>query len=141
MLSLRQNKIMLTYIKRYPFSISIILVVTYLSLFRPPQIATALPLFEGADKLVHFLMYGGISFTLWFEFLLNRRREVLPMWHGWIGAVCCPILFSGGMELAQTYFTTYRSGDWLDLAFNIIGVFLATGFALWILPLFLKRKS
>ena len=49
-----------------------------------------------------------------------------PMWHAWVGAFLCPVLFSGCVELLQEYCTTYRGGDWLDFAANTTGAILAS---------------
>ncbi|MDR4036860.1 MAG: VanZ family protein, partial [Parabacteroides sp.] len=43
--------------KKYPFSLAIILIVIYLSFFKPPRMDD-IPLFPGVDKVVHFCMYG-----------------------------------------------------------------------------------
>lgn len=67
------------------------------------------------DKLVHICMYFGMSGMLWLEFLRAHRRDEAPLWHAWIGAFFCPVLFSGCVELLQEYCTSYRGGDWLDL--------------------------
>lgn len=130
---------MLYYIKRYPFSLLIILTVVYLSFFKPPTFDV--PLFEGFDKLVHFCMYGGMAGMLWLEFLLNHRREVLSLKRVLIGAVLCPIVFSGLIELGQQYLTTYRGGDWRDFAANTAGVLVASVFAWFVMrPYILKKK-
>lgn len=123
---------MFYYIRRYPFSLLIILAVFYLSLFKPPT-SIQLPLFPGADKLVHFCMYCGVSGVLWIEFLLNHRRYASRLWHGWVGAVVCPIVMSGILELLQEYCTSYRSGDWFDFLANSCGVLIATAFAWFVL--------
>lgn len=126
------------YIKGYPFSLTIILVVIYLSFFKPPTM-TNLPLFPGMDKVVHFCMYGGLSGILWVEFLRNHRKNKGLMYHAWIGAVCCPIVMSGLIEILQAYCTTYRGGDWLDFLANVCGVVVATLFVWYILrPYILK---
>lgn len=130
----------LYYLKRYPFSIVLIGVVAYLSFFRPPSLNK--PLFEGFDKVVHFLMYAGVSGMLWIEFLFNHRRNGLNIRHGIVGAVVCPILFGGGIELGQQYLTWYRSGDWRDFLANTLGVLAATLVARYILtPLILRKRS
>lgn len=130
------------YIKKYPLSLSFIAIVVYLSLFRPPQTDIFIPLFVHTDKLVHFLMYAGISVTLWFEFFRgNKLYKPSPIWHAWIGAFVCPILFGGAIELAQTYCTTFRSGDWYDLLANILGVCTATALALRLFPRLFRRKE
>ena len=132
---------MLYYLKRYPFSLAIILIVTYLSLFKPPTLPH-LPLFPGADKVVHFCMYCGVSGMLWIEFLRNHRKYEVCLWHAWVGAVLCPILMSGIIELLQEYCTTYRSGDWYDLLANGCGVLVATGLAWFVLrPRILSSKK
>ncbi|WP_321334457.1 VanZ family protein [uncultured Bacteroides sp.] len=114
---------MVYYIKRYPVSLIIIAVVIYLSFFKPPT--TELSRIPDFDKMVHFCMYFGMSGMLWLEFLRSHKKGA-PMWHVWIGALLCPILFSGCVELLQAYCTTYRGGEWLDLAANASGASLAS---------------
>ena len=129
---------MLYYLKKYPFSIFIILTVLYLSFFRPPSIDA--PLIPHFDKIAHFCMYGGLSGMLWLEFLRNHRySKSTSLLHAWIGAVFCPIALSGGIELAQEYLTSYRGGDWADFLANICGVMTATLIAYYLLrPRILK---
>lgn len=131
---------MLGYLKKYPFSLALIALVCYLSLFRPPKVDD-LPLFPGFDKLVHFCMYGAISGMLWLEFLRNHRRGVEVLWHAWIGAVLCPVVMSGAIELLQSYCTSYRSGDWLDFLANSCGVAAATAFAWFVMRRWFARKE
>ena len=130
---------MLYYIKKYPFSIAIILAVVYLSFFKPPSVdVSSIP---GFDKLAHICMYGGLSGMLWFEFIRNHKGEGNYL-HAWLGAVVCPVLLSGAIELLQEYATTYRGGDWLDFLANATGVLPATLFANLVLkPWLVKRKS
>lgn len=118
------------YLKKYPFSLLIILLVIYLSFFKPPSVPVTR--FPGWDKVVHICMYAGMSGMLWLEFFRNHRHNKVS-WHAWIGAVVCPILFSGLIEILQEYCTTYRGGDWLDFAANSFGVCLATLFAWFVL--------
>jgi VanZ family protein len=129
---------MLQYIKKYPASLFIILVVIYLSFFKPPK--TELSKIENLDKVVHFCMYFGMSGMLWLEFLRAHRRERLPLMHAWIGATLCPILFSGCVELLQEYCTTYRGGDWMDFLANSLGAICATAINyIWVRPWILRR--
>ncbi len=118
---------MLYFIRKYPVSLLIILAVIYLSFFRPPS--TDLNTIPYIDKVVHVCMYFGMSGMLWLEFLWAHRREQVPLWHAWVGALLCPVLFSGVVELLQAYCTTYRGGDWLDFAANTAGALLASGVA------------
>ena len=119
---------MLYFLKRYPVSLLVISAVVYLSFFRPPS--TELDGIPNIDKVVHVCMYFGMSGMLWFEFLRAHRRDHTPLWHAWVGAFLCPVLFSGVVELLQAYCTTYRGGDWLDFAANATGAVLASAVAL-----------
>lgn len=130
---------MLYYLKRYPISLFIIVVVIYLSFFRPPSVEIGK--IPGIDKLAHVCMYGGLSGMLWFEFLRNHRKYYEVMWHAWVGAVLCPVLMSGVIELLQEYYTSYRGGDWFDFLANSVGVTLATLFAYFVMrPWMMKKK-
>ncbi|MDL2245459.1 VanZ family protein [Parabacteroides sp. OttesenSCG-928-J18] len=127
------------YIRTYPFSLAVILVVVYLSFFKPPSLT--IPLFAGIDKLVHFCMYGGLSGVLWLEFLWNHRKEKVRFRRGLIGATLCPILFSGLVEIGQEYLTHYRGGEWLDFLANSTGVLTATVIAWYVIrPLLMKNR-
>ena len=119
------------YIKSYPFSIILILVVAYLSLSKFPTLNILL--FPGLDKAVHFCMYAGLSGMLWIEFLFNHRKKEINIIHAIVGAMICPILFSGLIELCQQYLTRYRSGDWMDFIGNVSGVLIASLIAWFIL--------
>lgn len=72
---------MLSYIKKYPVSLFIILAVIYLSFFKPPS--TEISKIPNIDKVVHICMYFGMSGMLWLEFLRAHRRDHTPVWHAW----------------------------------------------------------
>lgn len=130
---------MLYYLKRYPISLAVIAIVIYLSFFKPPTMD--IPKIPYMDKLVHLCMYGGVSGMLWIEFLRNHRKYDEVMWHAWIGAVLCPIVMGGVIELLQEYCTSYRGGDWFDFLANSTGVLLATLFAYFLLRPWMLRKK
>ena len=130
---------MLSYIKKYPVSLFIILAVIYLSFFKPPS--TEISKIPNIDKVVHICMYFGMSGMLWLEFLRAHRRDHTPVWHAWVGAFVCPVLFSGCVELLQEYCTTYRGGDWMDFAANTTGAVLASLIGYFIVrPRILSKK-
>lgn len=132
---------MLYYIKKYPLSLIIIGAVIYLSFFKPPS--TELNDIPYLDKIVHGCMYLGMSGMLWLEFLRAHRKHSSPMWHVWMGAFFCPVLFSGCIELLQAYATTYRGGDWLDFVANTTGAVLASLIGYFIVRprMLYKRRS
>ena len=130
---------MLYYLKKYPISLTVIAIVIYLSFFKPPTMEiTKIP---NMDKLVHLCMYGGVSGMLWIEFLRNHRKYDEVMWHAWIGAVLCPVLMSGAIELLQEYCTTYRGGDWLDFVANTTGAFIASMIGYFVLRPWMAKKQ
>ncbi|MBQ7272399.1 MAG: VanZ family protein [Bacteroidaceae bacterium] len=128
---------MKSFISRYPCSLAIILLVTYLSFFKPPH--TQMDSVIGIDKLVHTAMYFLMAGLLWWEFLRGRVKTQAPMWHAWIGAFLCPLLYGGIVELAQEYCTDHRGGEWLDFAANSSGVILAAIAARYLFPSQLKK--
>lgn len=129
---------MIKYIKKYPVSLAFILIVIYLSFFRPPSLGIgSIPHF---DKIVHMGMYFILSGLLWVEFLRSHKVGD-SMWRAWIGAFLCPVLFSGLVEIMQEYCTSYRGGDWYDFLANTIGAALASLIAYTILrPKILGKK-
>ena len=128
---------MKTFILRYPFSIAIILLVTFLSFFKPPQ--TDIDDVPGIDKFVHTAMYFVMAGLLWLEFYRGRKKTNAPIWHAWIGAFVCPLVYGGMVELLQEYCTEYRGGEWLDFAANSLGVILAALVGIYLLPKVLKK--
>lgn len=100
--------------------------ICWLTLAPHPLPDNDIPLFPGADKIVHAIMFGG--FTLCIILDWNRR-------HGWPVTVSkadwyAPVYASGfGIvtELLQQEMNAGRSGDVWDLVADIIGSFLVCG--------------
>jgi VanZ family protein len=74
------------------------------------------------DKLIHLIMFMGLSGAVFFD---NTRylREKISAQRIFFGSFLFPTLFSGATELLQEYFTTTRTGDWMDFLFDGIGAF------------------
>jgi len=118
------------YIRKYPLSLVVVLAIIYLSFFKPPTIEVDVKI-PHLDKFVHFCMYFGLSGILWWEFL-RSHKDGSKMWHAWVGAFICPVLFSGLVEILQS-FTAYRGGDWLDFLANTLGAATASSIAYYFL--------
>ena len=128
---------MIQYLKKYPLTWLTIAIILYLSFFKPPQ--TDMKEIPGIDKLAHICMYGGLCFILWIEYL--RTHSAIHWKRIIIGGILLPIAFSGSIELAQSYLTEHRGGDWLDLAANTTGVLLAALVGYYILrPIIWKKR-
>ena len=127
---------MKAFLKKYPLSVLIIMVVIFLSLFNPPK--TELDNVTYIDKIAHFVMYGGLELVIWFEYL--RSHSTIDIKKTIVLGIVAPIVLGGVIELAQMYLTVNRSGEWADFAADSIGVLsgAVTGFCVlkrW----FLKR--
>ena len=81
-------------------------------------------LFEGCDKIIHFLMFGGLTSVMMFDY----RRVAGP------GRLTPMVVFLIGMlviaygvldEVMQAYLTTTRTGDTLDFGADMLGIAVA----------------
>lgn len=121
--------------RKYPLSLAVLAAIIYLSLFSPPDKPVVTR--PGIDKFAHFMMYAGFCSVLWFEYL--RAHAVVNIKRIVSGAIVCPILFSGVMEVAQSTLTEYRTGDWFDFLFNALGVLVAALFGMYVTRPLLRR--
>ena len=108
--------------KKYPFSVACVALIWILSFLPFPEME---PLEDVPfiDKWTHVVMYGGTCGMIWTEYV--RKHQTLDGIKLFLFAWLLPILMSGAIELLQEYYTTYRGGEWLDLAANSTGVTLA----------------
>lgn len=118
---------LLLYLRRYPVTLLLVLVIILLSLLPMPDIkaAKSVPL---ADKWTHMMMYAVLTLAIWFDY--KRSHQQYDTLRLFFFAFLAPIAMGGTLELAQAYLTSCRSGEWLDLAANTIGVCIGTVFGL-----------
>ncbi len=111
------------FLKNYPWSSTLVVFIWVLSL-TPIFPHTPLDTVQFIDKWEHIAMYTSTGVIVWVEYLrahksINKRQILLY-------AIIAPFLMSGILELLQEYCTCgKRSGEWLDLLANTIGIFLA----------------
>lgn len=115
-------------LRKYSLTVVLYIIVMYLSFFTPPKVDLGDVRF--IDKWTHIVMYSGTCGVTWIEYLRNHNyslQKVKLFLLAWL----LPVVFSGIIELMQEYCTGgRRSGDWIDLAANAVGVSLAAGFGL-----------
>lgn len=111
-------------VRRYPLSIITLAALMYCSFFDPS--GRNLPSIVGYDKLVHALMYTGLTLVFWFEWMLRHIRSRRDILRGFVFCFVFPILLGASIECAQEYLIEYRSGEWLDILANTVGVCIAT---------------
>lgn len=93
--------------------------VLYLTLAPRPFVSVRIPLFEGADKVVHFMMFFAMAFAYHFDFRRGKKPVDEARLMGWIFVSLSA--FGGLIELAQWKMRMGRSGDWYDLLADIAG--------------------
>ena len=111
-----------------PWTLTIVcfLAICWLTLAPHPLPDNDIPLFPGADKIAHALMFGGFTLCI----ILDRNRQ-----HGWPSGIektdlYAPVFASAfGIvtELLQSGMHAGRSGDVWDLVADITGAFLTYG--------------
>ena len=93
--------------------------VLYLTLAPRPFGSVRIPLFEGADKVVLFMMFLAMAFAYHFDFRRGKKPVDEARLMGWIFVSLSA--FGGLIELAQWKMRMGRSGDWYDLLADIAG--------------------
>ena len=93
--------------------------VLYLTLAPRPFGSVRIPLFEGADKVVHCMMFFAMAFAYHFDFRRGKKPVDEARLMGWIFVSLSA--FGGLIELAQWKMRMGRSGDWYDLLADIAG--------------------
>lgn len=92
----------------------VVAVVCYLTLDSDPLGDTEITLFEGADKVVHFLMFGGVAGALCLDWSRRRGEWIMP---GSVAVTLCALisaLFGVGIEWLQGTMGAGRSAEWAD---------------------------
>ena len=118
------------YLRRYPVTLLLAVGIVLLSLLPIPDIKMPVdvPL---ADKWTHMVMYGVLTLTIWVEY--RRAHQKSNAWRLLLFAFLAPIAMGGILELMQAYFTTCRSGEWLDFVANTIGVCIGSAVGILIM--------
>ncbi len=104
---------------QYWKSVGVILGILFLSLV-PFSTFKGVPSFTLEDKIVHFLMYFGLTCILIFDYYRHKNRKSQT----YLILICLvsPTLFGGIVEIIQGVFCDTRSAEWLDWLSDITGV-------------------
>jgi VanZ family protein len=114
--------------KKNKLSIILALVIIILSFARAETFSRVNVLgLKNIDKFVHASMYFALMAVIIYE---NRSALKKPL-NLFLLAII-PLGLGSMIELLQSWLTSSRKGDIMDIIFNIIGIFLAA-IAWWIL--------
>jgi len=121
-------------------SIFMVLFIQYLS-FAPPATFERIPTpqLPDFDKLVHFLMYAGLTVTLIWDHKKHRKSNSNLQFFVLI-CIVFPVLLGGVVEILQSAYFAPRTGDWLDWLFDIGGVLCACIWMRLIRPRILNKN-
>lgn len=96
--------------------------------------------FIPADKIVHFLMYFGLSLVASFNYIYDKSGNIIIL-KLIIFAICIPILYGGLIEIIQDNYFQGRSGDWYDFLADTLGAIASLPFSLWFRRFLLNRQE
>ena len=114
---------MKNFILYYWRSILVIICILILS-FAPPSDFQGIPTFNNEDKLVHLLMYAGLTSMLIFDFRRSVKNFHSSSLQFILICLAFPLLLGGAVEILQPMYFAPRSASWFDFLFNAIGVFI-----------------
>ena len=100
--------------------------ILWLTLAPHPTGDVELPLFPGADKIVHAAMFGFLAFMVLLETMKHRKWNALPLAEIGVMAFLCSG-FGIGIEIAQRAMGLGRSFEVLDILADSAGAFVAAG--------------
>lgn len=130
---------------KYIYTILFACIIFYLCVMQLPDKTPPAFQVPDFDKIVHILMYFGLTgilFTEYFKhnqtftwsqtwnFLVKRkttsdaRPSPISTTH-YLLLSLLPLFYGGAIEIIQEKFTTTRSGDWLDFLADFVGVSLS----------------
>lgn len=94
--------------------------------------------FIPTDKIVHFLMFFGLSTVASFNYIYIKKGQIIILKLIFF-AILIPILYGGFIEIIQAEYFTSRSGDWYDFLADMLGSLAAVPFALWFRRILLNK--
>ena len=120
----------LLFIPGYQLTLIVIVMILYLTLLPQPLGEEEFPLFEDADKVVHFIMFGGLTGT----FIFDRWRISKPLTPtAAIIVALCSAAFGALIEWLQYAMALGRAGnDVWDALANTLGAFTAVPICYWL---------
>lgn len=95
--------------------------------------------FIPTDKIVHFLMYFGLSIVASLNYIYDKKGKIIIL-KLVAFAVLVPIIYGGLIEILQAEYFTERSGDWYDFLADVSGSLATLPFSLWFRRYLLNKR-
>lgn len=111
---------------RFSATVAVMAAIAYLTLVPRPLPEVDVPMFPGADKVVHAVMFGTLAAVMMVDVARWRGREV----GFWCSAslALVAILLGGLVELLQMWMGMGRGAEWWDFAADAAGALVALCF-------------
>lgn len=104
----------------------VLVLILWLTLAPHPTGDIELPLFPGADKVAHGILFGLLAFTICLDWMRKRGWRPLPL--PGIGGVAIATALAGvGIEIAQEGMGLGRSFEFLDIMADTAGAMIGAG--------------
>jgi len=120
---------------RYWESIIITLGIMYLS-FAPPSTFQGVPSLPYEDKVVHLLLYFGLTCMLIYDFWKYAKNNKTTASAFILVCLVFPIILGGAVEILQPLYFAPRTAEWVDWFCDITGVLIG-----WFSMHFLKKLN
>lgn len=118
-------------------SIVCVALILWLTLIPRPLGEFQVELFPNADKVVHAIMFGGLTFCIFVD-VWRKNRFKLPSGKVQFAAIMVAVILGGVIELVQGGMGFGREADIVDFIADIIGV-LTVSLGLSIIKYFYGR--
>lgn len=123
-------------LKQYKLTLVAVIVIFILSTVNLPVFQEA-PKFKNNDKVVHIILYFGLSFLLYLEYS-NDFFSKDKYRYFYLIILFIPLLYGGLIEILQGLFFPPRTAEWGDWFADILGSVLGFGASFFI---FKNRKN
>ncbi len=112
-------------VPRWLFTLVTAIAILYLTLVPKPLPDTDIRLWEHTDKVIHAIMFGGMYFAVYLDYVRKYGRNKWKATATWFTIVTVA-LFGGMIEIAQDSMGMGRGGDIYDFAADMAGVIVAS---------------
>lgn len=126
---MKNLKLRLANLPPWTLTIITIAVILWMTLAPHPLGDEDIPLFPGADKLVHAIMFGGLTIVALLDITRRQRWRPVPARCLWFVAILASLL-GVLIEICQWKMGLGRSFEWADIAADTAGAFLCA--LLWL---------
>ena len=129
----------ITRLPAWTFTVVIVAVICYLTLVPRPLPDMDMPMFPGADKIVHGIMFGALAGAICLDMARKRGLQVLTV-RLLLAAFVIASIAGGVIELAQGAMAMGRGCDSWDFVADAAGALLAVVVARPAIRVLLRNK-